>query len=229
MHSVTLIFHIAAGITALLSGAAALYLRKGGRGHVRAGTVFVGAMLAMAASGATMAIIEGERETAAVAILTAYLVLTSWWTARHRDRRAGAFELLMMVIPVGCAFALLSFALDAIRHPRPEVPPQGLFIFAALAAIPAALDLSFILRRRLTGLQRVTRHLWRMCMALQFAAFSFFQGQAHVFPAPVRHSFVLFIPTLGTLAIMLYWIARLRIRKKTIAYDRDATRGPEEF
>jgi hypothetical protein len=47
-----------------------------------------------------------------------------------------------------------------------------------------------------------------------FAAFSFFQGQAHVFPEAVQKSFILFVPTLAVFAITLYWIARIRLFKK---------------
>jgi hypothetical protein len=211
---IILIFHILAGSTALGSGAVALCFRKGSRNHARAGTLFFGAMLAMAASGLAMAAVEGERETAAVAALTAYLVLTAWWTARDRDGRARRFDRYAMALPAALSVMLLLFAFDAVTHPRPEVPPQGLFVFAGLAALPAALDLSFVIRGRLSGPQRITRHLWRMCMAMLFASFSFFQGQAHVFPAAVRNSFLLFVPTLGVLAIMLYWIAKTRLSKR---------------
>ena len=168
----------------------------------------------MAASGLAMATVEGERETAAVALLTGYLVLTSWWTARHRDGKAGWFERATLPVPAVLSVVLLLLAFDAVAHPRPEVPPQGLFIFAGLAALPAALDLNFILRRRLSQTQRITRHLWRMCIAMLFASFSFFQGQAQVFPRVVQQSFVLFVPTLALIGITLYWLGRMRLSNR---------------
>lgn len=125
-----------------------------------------------------------------------------------------------MGVPAVLSVVLMDFAFDAVAHPRPEVPPQGLFIFAGLAALPAALDLNFIIRGRLFGSQRIARHLWRMCMAMLFASFSFFQGQADVFPASVRHSFILFLPTLAVLGSMLYWIAKIRLSKQLNAIIR---------
>jgi uncharacterized membrane protein len=205
--------HILAGSVALLSGAAALYFRKGSIRHVQAGAVFVVAMLAMAGTGAAMAAIAFEGETAVVAILAMYLVASSWVTARHRDGRAGRFELFAVSVPIACAVALLALGFNAVSNPREEVPPAGLFVFAALAALPAALDVSFILRRRLTGAQRIGRHLWRMCAALLLAVFSFFQGQADVFPDAVRGSFILFVPTLGVLVLTIYWVLRIRFGK----------------
>ena len=124
MFTATLVFHILAGSTALLSGAAALYFRKGSRDHARAGTLFFGAILAMTASALAMASVERERETAAVAVLTGYLVLTSWWTARHRNGKAGWFERVAVAVPAVLSVVLLQFAFDAVAHPRPEVPPQ---------------------------------------------------------------------------------------------------------
>lgn len=210
MANFILLPHILAGGVALLSGAVALYFPKGSIRHAQAGTVFVVAMLAMAGSGAVMAAMAFEAETAVVAILAMYLVATSWVTARHRDGVVGRFELYALPIPIGCVLALLALGFDAVRNPVEEVPPVGLFVFAALAAIPAAFDVKFLLRRRLSSAQRIGRHLWRMCAALLLAVFSFFQGQADLFPDAVRESALLFVPTLGTLVLMIYWVLRIR-------------------
>ena len=87
--SVIMWVHIAGGSTALLSGAGALALRKGGRGHGRIGTIFFGAMLVMTLTGSVIAALKPERATAVIGIITCYLVATSWWTARHRDGHGG--------------------------------------------------------------------------------------------------------------------------------------------
>jgi len=217
LYTVALLFHIMAGSLALLSGAAALSFRKGSPNHARAGTVFACAMIVMAALGAAMAAAKGERETAAVAILTFYFVITGWRTARQRNPRATLSERGTFLVPASCAIVLFLFGVDAVEHPRPEVPAAGLFIFAAVSLLPAALDLNFMLRRSLSGSQRIARHLWRMCMALLFACFSFFQGQAQVFPEPVQRSLLLFLPTLAAFAIMMFWVVRLRFSKKVNA------------
>jgi hypothetical protein len=47
-----LVFHVCAGIVALLSGTAAMSFRKGSRRHRQTGNVFVVSMLALGASGA---------------------------------------------------------------------------------------------------------------------------------------------------------------------------------
>ncbi len=77
MDALTL-FHVAAGGAALLSGGAALSVRKGGRLHSKTGTVFFASMLAMAGTGALVALFLPERGTAVIGLLTCYLVATAW-------------------------------------------------------------------------------------------------------------------------------------------------------
>jgi predicted histidine transporter YuiF (NhaC family) len=65
----------------------------------------------------------------------------------------------------------------------------------------------------LRGAKRIARHLWRMCMALLIAAFSFFIGQAKVIPRPIRIVPLLMVPPLLVLFTMLYWMWRVRARR----------------
>ena len=52
-----------------------------------------------------------------------------------------------------------------------------------------------------------------MCTALLIAAFSFFLGQAKVFPKPVRIFPLLVIPPLVVLVALFYWLWRVRVRR----------------
>jgi len=52
-----------------------------------------------------------------------------------------------------------------------------------------------------------------MCTALAIAAFSFFLGQAKVFPKPFRIYPLLAIPPLIVLVSLFYWLWRVRVRK----------------
>ncbi len=209
-------FHVVAASLALASGFAALAFRKGSPLHARAGTVFFISLLAMAGSGAIVALAMPERGTAAVGILSCYLVATSWATARRRSGEAAAFELIAMVVAIGCAAAFLTIGLIGLSRPDgrlDELPAAFHFPFAFIAALAAALDLNFILRARLTGQQRIARHVWRMCTALLMAAFSFFLGQADKLPDIVRQMSLNFIPPVVVVVVMLFWIVRLRFAK----------------
>jgi hypothetical protein len=208
--------HIAAGGIALIAGGAALVARKGGRPHGRIGTWFFAAMLVMAGTGSIIALAKPERGTAVIAILTCYLVATSWMAARNRDGRAGGFEIGGFAVALACAAAMLTFGLLGLREPNgrlDSLPAAIHFPFAALAALAAALDLNFILRRELSGVQRIGRHLWRMSAALLIAAFSFFLGQQRSMPLFIQGSPLLFLPPLAVLATMIFWIFRARFSK----------------
>ena len=217
-------FHIAGGTAALAAGAVALFVAgKGTRLHAQAGTLVFAAMLVMAGTGAAMAAVAPERGTAVIGLITLYLVATSWRTARRRDGVAGRAELAGFAAAVALALAMLGLGLIGQAAPNGRVdslPAAVHFPFAAIAGLAAALDLNFILRGRLTGRQRIARHLWRMCTALLIAAFSFFLGQQKVMPLAIQGSPLLFVPPLATLAAMLFWIFRIRFARRWAAAPR---------
>lgn len=80
-----------------------------------------------------------------------------------------------------------------------------------MALLGTSLDARNLLRGGLTGSARTTRHLWRMSAAFFLATGSFFFGQARLFPAEIRQSGLLAIPALVPLALMLYWLIRVRV------------------
>jgi len=206
-------FHIAAGSVALLAGGAALSVRKGGPRHAAIGAWFFFSMLAMSGTGALIAAMKPERGTAVIGIFTAYLVATSWATARRRDGRSGRFEMAAAAVAAGCAILLLSFGVQAstsLQGKLDSLPSAPHFLFGGLAALAVALDLNFIFRERISGVQRIARHLWRMCAALLIAAMSFFLGQQDEFPAAWQGSFIWFLPPLATFGTMLFWLIRIR-------------------
>ena len=208
--------HVAFGSFALLSGAVALSVRKGGRLHAKAGSIFLAAMLVMAGTGSMVAASIGERGTALIGILTCYLVATSWQTARRRDGRAGRFELTAFGVALTCAAVMAAFGFLAAASPTgrfDSLPAAAHFPFAVVMAIAAAGDLNFILRGTLSGRQRIARHLWRMCAALFIAAASFFLGQQDEFPAELKGLPIWFVPPFATLAAMVFWLVRVRFAK----------------
>jgi hypothetical protein len=208
--------HVTAGAVLLLAGAAALSLRKGSPNHARAGTWFFGAMLVMAGTGTVIALSMPERGTATIGILCCYLVGTSWVAARRGDGIAGRFELAGLFVALACLASFLSIGLIGLQQPDGKLdllPAPVHFPFAALAALAAALDLNFILRRELSGVQRIGRHLWRMSAAMLIATFSFFLGQQDNMPVFMRGSPLLYLPPLAVLAAMIFWIFRVRYSK----------------
>jgi hypothetical protein len=219
-----LILHISAGGIAILSGAAALLFRKGSRRHRLAGNVFFVSMLTLSAIGACVAAFLPDRGSAVAGAFAFYLVATAWVTVRRLEGRIGVFEWGALLCALGIAVAAASLGWQGANSPKGLIDPKGqtyetAYFFAALAALGAAGDLKVILRRGLCGAQRIARHLWRMCFALFIAAGSFFLGQQQVFPTSVRGSPFLFVPVVAVLAVMIFWLARVRFAS---AYNKSA-------
>ena len=218
--------HIAGGSAAILAGAAALSLRKGSRGHARAGLLFVAGMAVMATMAVPLALAKPDPGIAVGAVLTLYLVATAKATASNRAGTAGRFEIAALGVVLACLAAFLACArLAASSAGGTFHGSSAAFygVWAGFATLAAALDLNFILRGTLTRLQRLRRHLWRMCTSLFVASGSFFLGQQKVMPAVLQGSPWLFVPALAPLALMLFWLVRVRFVR---ALGGQPTRAP---
>jgi hypothetical protein len=103
------------------------------------------------------------------------------------------------------------------------------FVFGSLALLFAAWDVRMLVRGGVSGGQRIGRHLWRMCFALLIAAASFFLGKQQHFPEALRGSWVVKAPVLLVVALMIYWLIRVRFmrayRKAKVARDIQHLKG----
>ena len=210
--------HIAAGCLALLAGTAAAAARKGGALHARSGTWFAVSMLVLGVTATILARLQQEPDLALGGILTCYFVLTSWVTARRRDGTTGRFEIVACAAAFGIA---ASMAAGAFMGATTPAGPGPILALAAICLLAALGDLRTVLRRKLTPAQRLSRHLWRMCVAFFIATGSFFIGQQDVMPEAVRGSPILFVLGFAPFALMLFWLVRLRFAK-AIARSRQS-------
>jgi uncharacterized membrane protein len=182
LYSPPLPVHIAGGIVGLLSGTAALIFHKGGRWHVLAGKVFVASMLIMSAFAVYLAVLKHQPGNIGGGILTFYLILTAWLTARRRDGQTGVYDWALLLIPLGLGALTWMGGLQKMRSPAPPedgVPAGMNFFMGAVMLLAAAGDLRMLLGGGVAGAKRVVRHLWRMCFGLFIAAGSFFLGPSN--------------------------------------------------
>ena len=141
-----------------------------------------------------MAIIKQQTTNVLGGTLTFYLVATAWAAARRGDGKNGRFRL-------GCA-AGGSCGRSSRSDPW----------FSRM-----------LLHSGVFGAQRIGRHLWRMCLALLIAAVSFFPGQVKLFPESVRAIKILYTPQLLLIAMLIFWLFRVRFGK---AYRRKVVPAP---
>jgi len=224
-----LFLHVAGGTAAMLSGVIALALRRGSRGHRIAGNVFFVSMLFMAAIGAAVSPFltspdgDGRWFDAIAAVLALYLVATAWATARRKAGTYGLFEVGALLFAAASACAVVLIGREAASRPTGTLggyDAGGYYAFAALFALAAALDLNTIARGGATGVRRIARHVWRICLSLIIALSAFFFGQQQLMPEFAQGSPLLAIPTLATLALMLFWLVKLRTGKLLAGLSR---------
>jgi hypothetical protein len=202
--------------------------RKGSSGHRVAGKVFVLSMLSMAVFAVYLAFMKSQVTNVIGGVLTFYLVGTAWTTARRKDGETGIFDWIALVFAVVVGAIQVGVGVEAalsLTGLKYGYPAALYFIFGSLALLAAAGDVRMLARGGLFGVQRITRHLWRMCFALFFATGSFFLGQQQVFPAFMRNTNVLFIPAFLPLILMIFWLVRVRFAN---AYQRRSMGGAND-
>ena len=234
--------HICGGTLGLASGAAALSFRKGSRRHVMAGKVFVVSMLTMAVGATCLAIQKHEPGNIGGGILTFYMILTAWLTARRTDATTSKFDWVALLIPLALGLLLWFSGVEKMRSlwPSKDGVPIGMnFFLGSVLLLAAAGDVRMLLRGGVAGTTRIARHLWRMCFGLFIATGSFFLGPAnrpvrflssmglrqHVFRTLLRQEVLLFLAVLPLL-FLIFWLIRVRF---TSAFKKTAplARAPE--
>jgi hypothetical protein len=195
--------HVTLGMISILSGAGALSFRKGSGPHRVAGTVFFLAMLGMCAAALPVAIVRQQDLNVAAASFTLYLVATAWKAAVRKDAEAGSFEIVAFLAGGSVAVGAFAYGSMAAKGAAPFF-----YAFGSFAAFAAMLDASVIARGGVSGVQRISRHLWRMCSAMFVATGSFFLGQQKVMPEFMQGSPVLIGLALAPLVVMVFWLVR---------------------
>jgi Predicted membrane protein (DUF2306) len=220
-YSPVLIFHICAAIIGLLSGSAALIFRKGAGLHRAAGNVFFISMLCMSASGAYMAVfIKPNMGNVMGGVLTFYLVATGWLTVIRNEGETGILEFGLLLLALAQGVGGLIYGWEAAHSAtglRDGYPPAPYLVFGSAALLCAAADVRMLIGGGVSGVQRITRHLLRMCLALLIAAFSFFLGKQQHFPEAIRGTQLPNLPIYIIVASMIFWLIRVRF---TNAYKK---------
>ncbi len=224
LHVLTLLafaLHIGGGAIGLVSGTVAVIVRKGGRVHRKAGTVFVISMGVMAVFGCYLGfVMPDQRVNVFISIFALYLVSTSWLAIKRTGGGGGLPEKIALLVGLClCApFAILSFQLALGLTPlfKSAVPFKGpvliaIYGFTSVLAIAAAGDAKVVLAGGISGASRISRHLWRMCLGLTLAAGSgFTNGFARLLPGPYHVPLGFFLPQFIPLGLLVFWMIRVR-------------------
>jgi len=222
MNAMTLAVHIVTGAIALLAGYVALYATKGARVHRTSGMVFVYTMIIMALVGGLIALVRNKAPegNVPVALFTVYLVITALTTVRPRGGDSRHLDIGLMLLGSAITLTLYSFGAVAIASPKGLLngfPATPFFIFGSLAVLATVGDVRLIRAggvHTIRGAPRLSRHLWRMSAALLIAALSASVQFGKLIPKEYRFPGMLALPLLAIVVTMLYWLWRIRVRRK---------------
>lgn len=216
--------HIAAGGLAILLGAVALVVKKGGTIHRRSGLLFVYAMLVMGFSASILSLRNGRADgNLGAALMTAYFVGTALTTVRPASPWTRRINAAALAVVVGLALVSIVGGVKAFNSSG--LSPGGVpfrtigvmsFVFATVMSLAAAGDVRILRSGMPRGGPRLARHLWRMCFALFIAAGSFFsirERVAKILPEPLTSGPMRALPILLLFGAMFYWLWRVRARR----------------
>jgi hypothetical protein len=132
------VIHIAGGEIGLVSGTIAVFARKGGYLHRKAGSVFVASKLVMAMLAVYLGFaLPDEITNVFIGTFALYLGATAWMTVRRSEGASGFFEKFALIVGLClCApFAILTLQLAAGLPPLfpSAVPFKGPALIAIYA------------------------------------------------------------------------------------------------
>jgi uncharacterized membrane protein len=202
--------HILAGALALLAGYTAMFASKGGQRHRQAGKLFVLVMCVMGGSGAWMAAIKPVRISVVAGLLVIYLVGTALLTVKRSMPAARPALLVLTALGLMVAGLAIAYGAMGLRQPKGALdgyPAPIYFAFGGIALLGVVLDARLLRAGSMKAKHRLARHLWRMEVAMYFAASAFFLGQAQLFPKAIsQHTALLVAPVLLVLLHLGYWL-----------------------
>ena len=216
-------FHIAAGGLALVLGAVALSVKKGGTIHRKSGMLFVYAMLVMGVTAPMVARPGHVLSNGLGGLIAIYFVGTALTTVRPASRGTRAINVAALTVAVGLALVSIVGGVQGVQSP--DLSPGGVpfrtigvmsFILAAVLLLAAAGDVRILRSGMPRGGPRLARHLWRMCFALFIAAGTFFsirERVATILPEPFTTGPMRALPILLLFGAMFYWLWRVRRRR----------------
>ena len=227
-----LFLHIASGTTGILSGFAASFLRKGSRRHGLAGNVFVVSMLLLSSTGAYMALLKHEPGNVMGGALTFYMVATAWVSARREGAGTSIWDWGGLLAVLMLAAFELTYGTQAALSPtgmKAGYPPGPYFMLGTVAVLATVGDIRMLVRRGISGTQRVARHLWRMSFAFFVASSSLFLARQQYFPDFMRRTGALYLLSFFPLLLLTFWLVRVRFAKPCGTHRRKpiAIGGPQ--
>jgi len=215
LHSVNLITHVAAGITALVVGVFAFASRKGGKVHLLSGKIYVIAMLLVVLSSFMLSLIHYNPFLFMVGIFTLYMTITGYRGLVKKRQKIQKARLADWVL-IGCS-AVMAGIMTVKSISQVNSSQQGflpvVLTFSGILSIFIVTDLSIYLGRKImTANDWLLYHIGRISGAY-IATFTAFLV-TNVQTDPVYIAWLM--PTVVGTAMISYFKKMYRTKKTTL-------------
>lgn len=172
-------------------------------------------LLCVLISGGVAGWLKHSPDDVFLAGLAMYTVFTAWLTVYRRPGETGLMEVfaLFFVLGLRLGAVFIDPEWDKIRDPNFCI---AMPVFAAVFALG---DILNIYRKGLRGAPRLSRHVWRNCFSLIWAALAFGDKLIKIMGSTIeKMPYVLIGPGILVLCIMSYWLYRIYMGVAGIAY-----------
>lgn len=221
--------HIVGGGLAIILGAVALLVKKGGTVHRRCGLLFVYCMLVLGTTAALLGFRKSPTDGNVFGgLMILYLVSTALITVRRASAWTRPLKVAALTVAVGLALFYIADGVKAFNSHHGSlngVPFVTHFLLAGVMILAAIGDLRVMRFGAPRGGARLARHLWRMCFALFISAGAFFSIRERVekiLPEPFTIAPMRALPILLVFAAMFYWLWRVRRRTLPVLLQHDS-------
>lgn len=159
----SLIIHIAAGFTALVTGAIAIFTKKGGKAHISSGKVYYWAMTLVALTAIIISIYKNITFLLLIGIFSYYLTLTGYRSIKMKgqklERPAAALDWVVFGISLLTSLVMMVLSIMQLL-PLPE----AVGLFGAIMLVFCWEDYKYFTQKT-ADKQWLYRHIRRMCGA----------------------------------------------------------------
>lgn len=213
LHAALRLVHIGFGGLSIAAGFVAVFAPKGRPVHRGFGAVFMICMLVMSGVASLLALNNHQAGNITAGLFTFYLVSSAWLAVKRAPGTVGRFEVggMFVIAAVGAYAIWTGWSHRADPHGVDGVSHVVSYVFGGVCLWAGLMDLVTLRRGGLYAADRISRHLWRLCLALFIASGSFFLGQMKFIPAALRgpHIWVIALLPLG---LLIFWLIRVRFR-----------------
>ena len=176
-------------------------------------------MLVLGSTGVIVATVRDIPLSMLNGFVICYFVLSSLSTIRNPEYQTSVYDKWLTLFAWTLVIGFGWYAYQVSLSENGQLGGFGIAeysVFGSVMLFSAMADLRYLMKSGLSSVQNVVRHLWRMLFPLFMATAAFFLGQAKLFPKSLESIEVLAIPVRFVLISMVYWSAKVIVKKAAV-------------